>query len=59
MKNRVGSLLGMQIEGIPWLGTFHSICETHASCGIGEIEKRFPILDTDDQNRLIKQLIPQ
>ena len=59
MKNRVGSLLGMQIEGMPWLGTFHSICvkllRRHAEL-VG-LKSNFTILDTDDQNRLIKQLI--
>ena len=59
MKNRVGSLLGMQIEGMPWLGTFHSICvkllRRHAEL-VG-LKSNFTILETDDQNRLIKQLI--
>ena len=59
MKNRVGKLLGMQIEGMPWLGTFHSICvkllRRHAEL-VG-LKSNFTILDTDDQNRLIKQLI--
>jgi DNA helicase-2/ATP-dependent DNA helicase PcrA len=59
MKNRVGTLLGMQIEGMPWLGTFHSICvkllRRHAEL-VG-LKSNFTILDTDDQNRLIKQLI--
>ena len=26
MKDRVGRLLGEAVEGMPWLGTFHSIC---------------------------------
>ncbi|MEO0774283.1 MAG: UvrD-helicase domain-containing protein, partial [Pseudomonadota bacterium] len=26
MKNRVGGMLGEAVEGMPWLGTFHSIC---------------------------------
>jgi len=59
MKSRVGTLLGMQIEGMPWLGTFHSICvkllRRHAEL-VG-LKSNFTILDTDDQNRLIKQLI--
>ena len=59
MKNRVGTLLGMQIEGMPWLGTFHSICvkllRRHAE--LVRLKSNFTILDTDDQNRLIKQLI--
>ena len=59
MKNRVGTLLGMQIEGMPWLGTFHSICvkllRRHAE--LVRLKSNFTILDMDDQNRLIKQLI--
>ena len=59
MKNRVGQILGMQIEGMPWLGTFHSVCvkllRRHAEL-VG-LKSNFTILDADDQNRLIKQLI--
>ncbi len=75
MKNRVGSMMGQAIEGMPWLGTFHSICvkllRRHAELisaedGDGVIEEarpalhlksNFTILDTDDQIRLLKQLI--
>ncbi|GGG62349.1 DNA helicase [Salipiger pallidus] len=59
MKTRVGRLLGQQIEGMPWLGTFHSICvkllRRHAEL-VG-LKSNFTILDTDDQIRLLKQLI--
>jgi len=59
MKNRVGGMLGQQIEGMPWLGTFHSICvkllRRHAEL-VG-LKSNFTILDTDDQIRLLKQLI--
>ncbi|MEP2640503.1 UvrD-helicase domain-containing protein [Roseobacter sp.] len=59
MKNRVGSLLGQQIEGMPWLGTFHAICvkllRRHAEL-VG-LKSNFTILDTDDQLRLLKQLV--
>ena len=59
MKNRVGSMLGGQIEGVPWLGTFHSICvkllRRHAE--LAGLKSNFTILDTDDQIRLMKQLI--
>ncbi|MBT8153741.1 UvrD-helicase domain-containing protein [Epibacterium ulvae] len=75
MKNRVGAMMGQAIEGMPWLGTFHSICvkllRRHAELisaedGDGVIEEarpalhlksNFTILDTDDQIRLLKQLI--
>ena len=59
MKDRVGRLLGQQIEGMPWLGTFHSICvkllRRHAEL-VG-LKTNFTILDTDDQLRLLKQLV--
>jgi len=59
MKNRVDGLLGQSIEGMPWLGTFHSICvkllRRHAEL-VG-LKSNFTILDTDDQIRLLKQLI--
>ena len=59
MKDRVGRLLGASIEGMPWLGTFHSvsvkILRRHAEL-VG-LKSNFTILDTDDQIRLLKQLI--
>jgi len=59
MKMRVGRLIGAQVEGMPWLGTFHSICarilRRHAE--LAELSSSFTILDHDDQIRLIKQLL--
>ncbi|WP_425081006.1 ATP-dependent helicase [Ruegeria arenilitoris] len=59
MKDRVGRLLGQPAEGMPWLGTFHSICvkllRRHAE--LAGLKSNFTILDTDDQLRLLKQLI--
>ena len=59
MKDRVGKMLGQSIEGMPWLGTFHAICvkllRRHAEL-VG-LKSNFTILDTDDQVRLLKQLI--
>ena len=59
MKNRVGLLLGQTVEGMPWMGTFHSICvkllRRHAEL-VG-LKSNFTILDTDDQIRLIKQVL--
>ncbi len=64
MKLRVGKLMGQggegqAFEGMPWMGTFHSISvkilRRHAElCGL---KSNFTILDTDDQLRLLKQLI--
>ena len=59
MKIRVGNLLGQPAEGMPWLGTFHAICvkllRRHAEL-VG-LKSNFTILDTDDQVRLMKQII--
>ena len=59
MKNRVGALMGQTVEGMPWLGTFHAIgvklLRRHAEM-IG-LKSNFTILDTDDQIRLLKQLL--
>jgi len=59
MRERVGTLLGAQAEGLPWLGTFHSIAakilRIHAEL-VG-LKSSFTILDTDDQIRLLKQII--
>ena len=59
MRNRIGAMVGDTVEGMPWLGTFHSICvkilRRHAEL-VG-LKSGFTILDTDDQIRLLKQLI--
>ena len=59
MKERIGHLVGGAVEGMPWLGTFHSIgvkiLRRHAEL-VG-LKSGFTILDTDDQIRLIKQVI--
>ncbi|WP_428541653.1 ATP-dependent helicase [Profundibacter sp.] len=59
MKDRVGQMLGETVEGMPWLGTFHAICvkllRRHAEL-VG-LKSNFTILDTDDQIRLLKQLL--
>ncbi|OYX92820.1 MAG: hypothetical protein B7Y74_11220, partial [Novosphingobium sp. 35-62-5] len=59
MRERVGALIGPAVEGMPWLGTFHSIAakmlRRHAEL-VG-LQSNFTIIDTDDQLRLLKQLI--
>ena len=59
MRERVSHHLGPNSEGIPWLGTFHSICakmlRRHAEL-VG-LQSNYTIIDTDDQLRLLKQLI--
>ena len=59
MKERVHRMLGEVAEGMPWMGTFHSlsvkILRRHAEL-VG-LKPNFTILDTDDQIRLLKQLV--
>jgi len=59
MKMRLGQMLGQAVEGMPWLGTFHSIAgrilRTHAE--MVQLKSNFTVLDVDDQVRLIKQLL--
>src|SRR6476660_3696213 len=59
MKSRVGTMVGQIVEGMPWLGTFHSIgvkiLRRHAEL-VG-LKPDFTILDVDDQIRLLKQLL--
>ena len=58
MRARVGALLGRPAEGL-WLGTFHALCarmlRRHAE-HVG-LTPSFSILDTDDQTRLLKQVM--
>ena len=59
MRERVGALSGGALESMPWLGTFHSVAarmlRSHAEL-VG-LQSNFAILDTDDQLRVLKQLI--
>ncbi len=59
MKGRVATLSGGALEGMPWLGTFHSVAarmlRSHSEL-VG-LQSNFNILDTDDQLRVMKQLI--
>ncbi len=59
MKHRLGQMLGQAVEGMPWLGTFHSIggriLRYHAE--LVQLKANFTVLDVDDQVRLLKQLL--
>ncbi|TAL80477.1 MAG: ATP-dependent DNA helicase, partial [Beijerinckiaceae bacterium] len=59
MKERIALLVGAAAEGMPWLGTFHAIStkilRRHAEL-VG-LKSSFTILDTDDQIRLLKQVL--
>ena len=59
MKARIGALIGGAVEGMQWLGTFHSIAarmlRRHAE--LAGLKPNFTILDQDDSLRLIKQVV--
>ena len=59
MRERLAAILGPEAEGLRWLGTFHSIAaqilRRHAEL-VG-LKSSFTILDTDDQERVLKQLL--
>jgi DNA helicase-2/ATP-dependent DNA helicase PcrA len=59
MKDRIGALIGGVVEGMQWLGTFHSIGAKmlRRNAELAGLKSNFTILDTDDQLRLMKQLI--
>jgi len=59
MKDRIGHMVGEAVEGMPWLGTFHSIGVKilRRNAELVGLKSNFTILDTDDQIRLLKQLI--
>ena len=58
MNNRVSKILGNNEIGLPWLGTFHSICakilRRHAKAV--NLNQNFTIIDQDDQSKLIKSI---
>ena len=58
MQNRVSKILNNKEIGLPWLGTFHSICakilRRHAKAV--NLNQNFTIIDQDDQSRLIKSI---
>src|SRR5512138_3471244 len=59
MKERIGLLIGGVVEGMQWLGTFHSIgarmLRRHAE--LAGLKSNFTIIDTDDPLRLMKQIL--
>ncbi len=59
MRERIGHIIGGQAADLRWLGTFHSVAaqilRRHAEL-VG-LKSNFTILDTDDQERLIKQVL--
>lgn len=59
MRERTLNLIGPEGEGLRWFGTFHSvsaqILRRHAE--LAKLKSGFTVLDTDDQLRLIKQIL--
>jgi DNA helicase-2/ATP-dependent DNA helicase PcrA len=59
MRERITAQIGPQAEGLRWLGTFHAIAaqilRRHAEL-VG-LKSSYTILDTDDQERLLKQIL--
>ena len=59
MRERITNIIGPSAEGLRWLGTFHAIAaqilRRHAEL-VG-LKSSYTILDTDDQERLIKQVL--
>jgi len=58
MRERVGQILGHPAEGL-WLGTFHALCARmlrRFADRVG-LQSNFSILDSDDQLRLLKQVM--
>ncbi len=58
MQNRISKILKKEAVGIPWLGTFHSVCakllRKHAKAV--NLNSNFTIIDQDDQIKLIKNI---
>jgi DNA helicase-2/ATP-dependent DNA helicase PcrA len=59
MKERIAKIIGPAAEGLPWLGTFHSIAAQilRRKAELADLRSNFTILDVDDQLRLMKQVI--
>ncbi len=59
MRERIGMFIGPAVEGMTWLGTFHSIGVKilRKHCELVGLKSGFSILDDDDQVRLLKQLL--
>jgi DNA helicase-2/ATP-dependent DNA helicase PcrA len=59
MRERTLALVGPDAEGLRWFGTFHSvsaqILRRHAE--LAGLKSGFTVIDTDDQIRLIRQIL--
>ncbi len=59
MRERITAIIGPEAEGLRWLGTFHAVAAQilRRHCELVGLKSSFTILDTDDQERLLKQLL--
>ncbi len=60
MRERIAAMLGRPVEGL-WLGTFHALAARmlRRHVALVGLQPGFSILDTDDQLRLLKQVMQQ
>jgi DNA helicase-2/ATP-dependent DNA helicase PcrA len=59
MRERITAMIGPQAEGLRWLGTFHSVAAQilRRNAELVGLKSNYTIIDTDDQERLIKQIL--
>jgi DNA helicase-2/ATP-dependent DNA helicase PcrA len=59
MRERIEALIGPGAQGLSWLGTFHAMSAQmlRRNAELAGLKPNFTILDTDDQIRLLKQVI--
>jgi DNA helicase-2/ATP-dependent DNA helicase PcrA len=59
MRQRITDMIGPPAEGLRWLGTFHSVAAQilRRNAELVGLKSSYTIIDTDDQERLIKQLL--
>src|SRR5580693_9145115 len=59
MRTRITDIIGPAAEGLRWLGTFHSVAAQilRRKAELVGLKSNYTIIDTDDQERLIKQLL--
>ncbi len=59
MRERISAITGGAVDGMPWLGTFHATGAKmlRSPAELVGLQSNFTIRDTDDQLRLLKQLI--
>src|SRR5271157_1056026 len=61
METRLERLLGEQVKGGLWLGTFHSICARilRREADYLPVKSNFVIMDADDQEALVRRILKE